>query len=125
MSQGFKLTSMTGPAALVVLSAYSVFFLIGPFFLLGIDRIPMSALLGDSVMYEDTFGVSLMVATVILFSRGIALYLAGIFWLLGLVRFLATKKRWIAVALLVAPIPIAYYYFGPYHVAMYEWLGWT
>lgn len=122
MARGFKLVTVLGIAILALLSAYCLLLLVLPFFLLGIHKIPMIVLAGGRVAYEGTFGSIVMVATIVLFARGIALYLSGAAWLATAARFSVTRERWVLALCLVAPIPIIYYYFGPYHAAMLEWL---
>lgn len=110
------------PAMLAFLSGYCLLLLIGPFFLLEVSKVPMLELVSGRVDYEKTFGPTLMVVTIVLFARGIALYVSGTAWLVAISRLVQSRERWLFVLCLMAPIPIGYYYFGPDHLRILEWL---
>jgi hypothetical protein len=117
----WKHAVVLAPAVLAGVSAYYLFLVIAPFFLLGINNIPFGELATGNVQLEDAFGQSgevLALIMTILTASGLLTYV----WLLSMINFVMTKRWYVLLLLLLAPLPIAYVIAGPYHTHILEWM---
>lgn len=111
-----------GPVVLTGMSAFYLFFVIAPFFLLGVYQVPLQVLMGDEIIYEKAMGVTAGLVAFFLVEFGLGAAIATWAWLLSLVNFTKTRKLWVLASLLLAPLPIAYVNAGPYCRHIVEWM---
>ncbi|MHB0913853.1 MAG: hypothetical protein ACYC2Y_10495 [Armatimonadota bacterium] len=107
--------------ALAGISGYLLVFIIIPFFLLGIHKVPVQKLNYGLVSYEQAFGsIAYLVA---IFATGflmIPLWTTAL-WLVSLLDFILTRRWYVMLALVVFPLVVSYFLAGPYEPRMYEW----
>lgn len=107
------------PWLFVGISGYYLFFVIVPFFVLGIHRTPMEMMYAGHVRHEDALGVPAnLVAVFLTWVLPSFTYL----WALALVSVLRQRRWHVLAGLLVAPLPIAYVQAGPYAQKIGEWI---
>jgi hypothetical protein len=111
-----------GPTVLAAISAYYLFFVIAPFFLLGIHNVPLEVLKGDTVSYEDAMGVLSSIAAFILILFRLGPNVAAFAWLLSFANFCKTRNKYVLILLLIAALPIAYVNAGPYAQHFSDWI---
>jgi hypothetical protein len=111
---------------LTVISLDLVFFVIVPFFLLGIYKLSTPADVAISSVYAthrltyndvfgDVAGELTALAIVLAYRCGLAL------WLLTLIDFVMVRRWYVVPLLLLGPLPITYCYSGPYREQIMCW----
>lgn len=110
------------PVVLAGLSAYYLFFVIVPFFLLGVYKVPMDVLVGEEVSHEGAMGVVGSLPAFFLVMTGWGAAVATWAWLLSFVQFCRTRNWYLLLLLLLAALPIAYVDAGPYAKHIVEWI---
>lgn len=107
------------PVILAAVSGYYLFFVITPFFLLGISKVPYIKLLSGEVSLEKALGAP---AAITAFVLEMIMWLMTYVWVCSLVNFARTRKWWVLAAIVLAPLPLAYFNAGPYADEMKEWV---
>jgi len=108
------------PVVLAVISGYYLFLVILPFFLLGVHRVPYWDVVGGKVDYIDQIGILPFFGFAIV---ALVRYFASVIWLLSAAEVIRSRKWWILVVLALAPLPILYFYEGPYADYLLNWTG--
>ena len=117
---------LAGTVGLASISLYYVFFVIVPFFLLGVYRVDTrgrdaaNVYYERMITYEHAFGTSgnALAFTVTIFLS----LLVPLLWLLALIDFAKRRKWYVLAILLLAPLAIAYVEAGPYHHQISDWI---
>ena len=107
------------PGVLAAVSGYYLVFLIVPFFLLGIYRVPDLQLASGQVSMAKALGQP---AAIVAFLMEMCMPAITYVWLFSLINF-AVSRRWtVLVILVLAPQPIAYALAGPYACQIKDWV---
>lgn len=109
------------PAVLAGVSGYLLFLVIVPFFVLDINNTPYTELASGGVCYQTALGLPAAVLALILALAARRLY--TYVWLFSLINFVSTKRWYVLLLLLLAPLPIAYVIVGPYADSILAWIG--
>lgn len=104
------------------LSAYYLFFIIVPFFLLGIYAVPLDVLMGETVDYERAMGSTACISAFLIVLFGLGARAATVAWLFSFINFCTTRNRYVLLLLMFAALPIAYVNAGPYAEHIQEWI---
>ena len=120
-SKAWTLLVRVAPLALVALSSYCLLFIIVPFYLAGIDRIPIRRILTeDEYSYWYLFGLPGVGVALIVVSY--LKLLAAILWLLSAIDFIQRRRWAILVVILISPVPILYISLSAYAEKIWDWL---
>jgi hypothetical protein len=117
----FRILCRIGSVGVAFISGWALFFVIVPFFLLGIHRIDPIKLVNGAVYYGDAFGIEGWALTMAVLAL-IPARLFTLMWLFSLMDFIVTRKWFIVPILIVAPLAVAYVFGGPYAYEFTEWL---
>lgn len=110
----------TATSVLAGIALYYIFFLILPFFLLGLHRYSRFEIGHGGHGYEIAFG--LLADYIAIFVTVFLVSALPIIWLLASLD-LAIRRRWVILAiLLIAPLPVAYAHAGPYAGKIAAWI---
>lgn len=83
---------------------------------------PAKELFVEHVRYDQAFGTFAGIIVFFLGQNDVLSFVTTPLWLLSLINLKRTRRVWVAVALLIGPIVLAYYAAGPYANAMGDWL---
>ena len=109
------------PPLLAGVALYDLFLIVIPFFVLGVNRLSTDSIYAGTASYELAFGVPTSLLSLVV----LLLHLYGILscvWLACLLDLALSRKWYVLLIVLLAPIPIAYLNAGPYSKLMTTWV---
>jgi hypothetical protein len=119
--QALRRVGRWASVSVAVVSGWLLFFVIVPFFLLGVYRVPEGDLITGKVHYADAFGFVAWLVNlggILFFVYSRLFFLA---WVLSLIDFILSRNWFVLALLIVAPLVVAYYFAGPYAFELNEW----
>lgn len=113
----FKWAVHIAPTVLAATSGYILFIVIVPFFLLGIYQVPRKVSFEEVSLGNALGSLSEAGVAIIIISLGLIPYI----WILTVINYFLTRRWYLLLLLIIAPLPFAYFLAGPYHELMLNW----